>query len=78
MGRVVSVPARKDEMEYSSNEMVKHNRNAASSAGEQMGSVTYQVVQQNLEMWLARWSADGCGSGAGVVRRVVWAANSEL
>ena len=37
------MPARKDEMEYSSNEMVKHNRNAASSAGEQMGSVHLHV-----------------------------------
>ena len=51
-------------MEYSSNEMVKHNRNAASSAGEQMGSVTYQVVQQNLETWLLRRRAGGLDAGA--------------
>ena len=67
MGRVVSVPARKDEIEYSSNEMVKHNRNAASSAGEQMGSVTYQVVQQNLETWLLRRRAGGLDAGADCV-----------
>ena len=34
-------------------------------------SVAYQVVQQNLETWLALRSADWCGSGTGVVRRVV-------
>jgi len=51
-------------MEYSSNEMVKHLRNAASSAGEQMGSVTYQVVQQNLETWLLRQRAGGLEAGA--------------
>ncbi len=37
-----------------------------------------QVVQQSLETWLARRSADWCGSVAGVVRRVVWAAKSGL
>ena len=31
-------------------------------------SVAYQVVQQNLETWLALRNADWCGSGAGVVR----------
>jgi len=41
-------------------------------------SVAQQVVQQNLEAWLARRSADWCGRGAGVVRRVVWANNSGL
>ena len=40
--------------------------------------MAYQVVQQNLEMWLALRNADWCGSGAGVVRRVVWAAKSVL
>lgn len=39
----MSGPSRKDEMEYSSNEMVKHNRNAVSSAGEQIGSVHLHV-----------------------------------
>ena len=31
-------------------------------------SVAYQVVQHNLETWLALRNADWCGSGAGVVR----------
>ncbi len=34
------------------------------SAGEQMGSVTYQVVQQNLETWLLRQRAGGLEAGA--------------
>ena len=41
-------------------------------------SVAQQVVPQNLETWLARRSADLCGSGTGVVRRVVWCAKSGL
>ena len=41
-------------------------------------SVAQQEVQQSLETWLARRSADWCGSVAGVVRRVVWAAKSGL
>ena len=41
-------------------------------------SVAYQVVQQNLETWLARQRVDWCGLGAGVVRRVVWSAKSGL
>jgi len=40
--------------------------------------VAQQVVQQNLETWLARRTVDWCGSVAGVVRRVVWSANSGL
>ena len=41
-------------------------------------SVAYQVVPQNLETWLALRRADWYGSGTGVVRRVVWAAQSGL
>ena len=41
-------------------------------------SVAYQVVQQNLEMWLALRSVDWSGPGAGVVRRGVWSAKSVL
>ena len=41
-------------------------------------SVAQQVVQQSLETWLARRNVDWCGSGTGVVRRVVWSAKSEL
>ncbi len=36
-------------------------------AGAQL-AVAYQVVQQSLETWLARRSAEWCGSGAGLVR----------
>ena len=39
-------------------------------AGAQL-AVAYQVVQQNLETWLARRSAGGLDAGTGVVRRVV-------
>ena len=54
-------------MEYSPIEMVKHHRNVASSAGEQMGSVTYLEVQQNLETWLLRRRAVGLNAGADCV-----------
>ena len=40
--------------------------------------MAYHVVQQNLEAWLARRRADWCGSGAGVVWRVVWSTKSVL
>ena len=41
-------------------------------------SVAYQVVQQSLETWSARRRVDWCGLGTGIVRRVVWCANSGL
>ena len=41
-------------------------------------SEAYQVVQQNLETWLARRSAGGLDAGAGVVWPVGWASNSGL
>ena len=37
-----------------------------------------QVVQQSLETWSARRRVDRCGLGTGIVRRVVWCANSGL
>ena len=40
--------------------------------------VAQQVVQQSLETWLARRSADWYGSGAGVVWLVVWCAKAGL
>ncbi len=49
------MPARKDEMEYSSNEMVKHNRNAASSAGEQMGSVHLHLQNVREAVDFVQW-----------------------
>jgi len=42
-------------MEYSSNEMVKHNRNAASSAGEQMGSVNLHVQNVRAAVEFLQW-----------------------
>ena len=41
--------------------------NFLSVAGAQL-AVAYQVVQQNLETWLARRSAGGLDAGAGLVQ----------